>query len=794
VHQGWVAEDDYSGDRVCWTGNSVSDHICVYSGNLYYAEDGDPACGNICLPGADCMWWVSPTLTFEGYCSNTTCAFKKYNGTACSNDYECHSDNCRKEIDSSNKYCAAAGKLCSENFGGHPGYSYGNVGNLRFGGVSNDDWICNSTDVSRQCTAGNRCDEYGGKYCNGTSTWVSGSSHGQEAGCAACTWCGGTSATDEGDLSCTSMPDNQKDEHGSNLCDGVCDACQDGVCGYADAGTDPGDDCSVGSWSCDGYCKAVRDSGTCDGAGACQEDDETAYASTNGKICSGGSFVDPTADNNCGISCSSGECTYTALGCTLGEDSCHASAGSAVNVSDEQVCTGNAVGAATTTHHCDDVLACTANHCSGTRYYLACGGGGTCRADITGAASQAENAPENQACSGTGPDQAWDTIPCRSAAGDCDLAEYCSSVPALTDMTGPGTVISSGAGVAWTNPSNAAADDGSYATASLDTYEKTQYLNATNFGFSIPEGSTIHGINVSIERKTGRDVADDVVSLLKDGVVVGDNKSGGYWPVTDTLIHYGDATDLWGEDWTPEDINNPKFGVVLKAEEQDDNPTADVYVDYIAITVNYTIGSGSCPADAKKSEGKQDCLDCNYCDGTNVDCQQRADGYDDCGADECTRCTSGACADYSPACDGIDASCYCLDGSCGSCLGSDHCFDYVCSSAGTNFFMVRNSTGSNQALISDTGNVVLAGTMFESCSDSPDSNAFLINAGALQKAWINNTGSMCIGGNLTTENSDWDVCAADSFLIKNSAGNTKACVNSTGDLIIAGKISEKSNL
>lgn len=48
-------------------------------------------------------------------------------------------------------------------------------------------------------------------------------------------------------------------------CDGTCQACQGGTCGLANAGTDPGDDCTTGSTSADG-CRGNN----CDGTGACQ--------------------------------------------------------------------------------------------------------------------------------------------------------------------------------------------------------------------------------------------------------------------------------------------------------------------------------------------------------------------------------------------------------------------------------------------------------------------------------------------------------------------------------------------
>ena len=56
--------------------------------------------------------------------------------------------------------------------------------------------------------------------------------------------------------------------------------------------------------------------------------------------------------------------------------------------------------------------------------------------------------------------------------------------------------------IAWTTPSNAAISDGVFtAAAVLCSTAASNYLKATNFGFSIPVGSTINGILVEIQKK-----------------------------------------------------------------------------------------------------------------------------------------------------------------------------------------------------------------------------------------------------------------------------------------------------
>lgn len=153
--------------------------------------------------------------------------------------------------------------------------------------------------------------------------------------------------------------------------------------------------------------------------------------------------------------------------------------------------------------------------------------------------------------------------------------------------------------VAWTNPGNILASDNSNATASANTGVTTNYLKATNFGFSIPTGATIDGIVVEFERKsnntgTGR---DGEVKLVKGGTIGGDNKATATnWAfITDRYDSYGANNDLWGLTWTADDINSSGFGAVLAASPLNgaQGLAASLTVDHIRITVYYTESSGA---------------------------------------------------------------------------------------------------------------------------------------------------------------------------------------------------------
>lgn len=98
----------------------------------------------------------------------------------------------------------------------------------------------------------------------------------------------------------------------------------------------------------------------------------------------------------------------------------------------------------------------------------------------------------------------------------------------------PGTGANDGSigATAWTNPSNITLNDGSYATVG----------------------------NASLSA-----VYDNRVSLVKSNGTIGTvNKAySTFWPTSDTVAVYGGPTDLWGESWSPADINDADFGAVL---------------------------------------------------------------------------------------------------------------------------------------------------------------------------------------------------------------------------------------
>src|SRR5665647_558048 len=118
----------------------------------------------------------------------------------------------------------------------------------------------------------------------------------------------------------------------------------------------------------------------------------------------------------------------------------------------------------------------------------------------------------------------------------------------------------------WLNPGNITSPGAPYASVVL--YNKhiySNYLRATQYGFAIPTNASIEGIEVNINRKSDShnpNVLDNVISLVKAGAIVGDNKAltANNWPTVLTVATYGGPSDLWGTTWTPAEVNAIDFG------------------------------------------------------------------------------------------------------------------------------------------------------------------------------------------------------------------------------------------
>ena len=147
-------------------------------------------------------------------------------------------------------------------------------------------------------------------------------------------------------------------------------------------------------------------------------------------------------------------------------------------------------------------------------------------------------------------------------------------------------------GVDWVNPTNVYLSN-NYTYCSTVYDQESNWIKATNFGFSIPTGATINGITVTLKRLVEDGLAFDIAArIVKNGsLTVGSSQPNpNNWTVISfESITYGGPSDLWGTSWTAADINASYFGFALYAQQLSGNKfPINMYLKELKIKIDYT--------------------------------------------------------------------------------------------------------------------------------------------------------------------------------------------------------------
>jgi hypothetical protein len=129
----------------------------------------------------------------------------------------------------------------------------------------------------------------------------------------------------------------------------------------------------------------------------------------------------------------------------------------------------------------------------------------------------------------------------------------------------------------------------------------SHFLNFQNFGFAIPTDATILGLAVDLGEtvSSASTVQSDTIKFIKGGTIGGSNVISSPANITQDASYpytvptrYGSAASLYGQAFTPSDINASNFGVAVAYK----NPTvtsSTVTVWAARIVVSYTSPSQS---------------------------------------------------------------------------------------------------------------------------------------------------------------------------------------------------------
>jgi hypothetical protein len=170
------------------------------------------------------------------------------------------------------------------------------------------------------------------------------------------------------------------------------------------------------------------------------------------------------------------------------------------------------------------------------------------------------------------------------AGGSNDL-----EIEAVQPITrSPGTLANdAGFGTkVWSNPGNAAASDDKRASVFAASTEYSQYLKATNYGFSLT-GATILGFAPGIECTTSGITAVERVRLVIGGVVQGVDLNGEETPnlpAAETVLSYGGNGQLFESAPSGAQVSASDFGFVFAVAGKGGG-ASQAMVDHMPMTV-----------------------------------------------------------------------------------------------------------------------------------------------------------------------------------------------------------------
>jgi hypothetical protein len=138
-------------------------------------------------------------------------------------------------------------------------------------------------------------------------------------------------------------------------------------------------------------------------------------------------------------------------------------------------------------------------------------------------------------------------------------------------------------------PQNMYASDNSRADFDEDSGDN---VTLYTFGISIPAGSQIDGIEVTVEailffHNPSYDAKAQITPLYNGRASSASSQlTGNFNDSTEVTLTVGGSSDLWGRTWTVGDFSNTNFGINI--EEACSVFQGELQVDHVAVKVYYT--------------------------------------------------------------------------------------------------------------------------------------------------------------------------------------------------------------
>lgn len=200
-------------------------------------------------------------------------------------------------------------------------------------------------------------------------------------------------------------------------------------------------------------------------------------------------------------------------------------------------------------------------------------------------------------------DNIWDGGLQNGAVDSSDLSagqlkvgslQYTGSPNANTGLQTATVGSVTGGGPAWSNVSAGVTTNSTATAAAAAGTGTTQVLSGNAFGFAIPQGAIILGIQSQFTRYMSGGVSGMTASTtvcLKKSTGATFCKSGAQWTWSPVVESQGGAADLWGTTWQPAEVNATQFALEVTADWNNTSGSGKTLnLGYFNLRVYYNLG------------------------------------------------------------------------------------------------------------------------------------------------------------------------------------------------------------